>query len=204
MNKKLEEGTVVRVFQDPLTGVKLEGMARLVEQIHSDTGDGISVWEVVFTSETQPYRRTINIENAFPPDEQGANLPTHSTHARCESVARAIEEIVLSFRSNPSQLTDVGLHVALGQIGVLAYREGMSAALSSLMDSSEVAAFFGVGEQQARRLITKANKAHGVGKRYGSKSKGLWLVPRDDLPLVAPQNRGICVQRNKPTGASND
>jgi len=204
MNKKLEEGTVVRVYQDPLTGVKLEGMARLVEQIHPDTGNGISVWKVVFTSETQPYRRTINIENAFPPDEQSANLPAYSIRLPCENVAQKIEEIVLLFHSDPSRLTDVGLHVALGQIGTLSYREGMSAALCSLMDSSEVADFFGVGEQQARKLIAKANKAHGVGKRYGSPSKGLWLVPRGDLPLVAPQNRGIRVQRNKSTGGSND
>lgn len=74
MGNKLEEGTLVRVYQKPLTGENAEGVARLVENISPDDGNGISVWMVVFTGENQPYRRTINIENAFPPSQSSSSV----------------------------------------------------------------------------------------------------------------------------------
>lgn len=114
-----------------------------------------------------------------------------------ETPNQNVKEFIEAIYDPSEQLSGASLLITLRQVASFAYEEGQKNALNSLMDSTELAAFFGVSEQQARKLIAKANKACGVGKRYGSPSKGLWLVSREDLPLIAPTNRGIRAQRNK-------
>ena len=58
-------GETVNIYQDPITGKEFEGRARLVEQTHKDTGDGLGIWRVVFLSEPgNIYLRTVNAANA--------------------------------------------------------------------------------------------------------------------------------------------
>lgn len=64
-NNTMIKNQVVKVYQKPLTGEELEGMARLIVEIREDTGDGLSIWLVEFTDELgEKYQRTINKNNA--------------------------------------------------------------------------------------------------------------------------------------------
>ncbi len=61
---KLEKGTFVNVWEDPLSGIKLEGEAKLIEEYRPDEGDGLSLWVVQFEGVGEPeVLRTISLEN---------------------------------------------------------------------------------------------------------------------------------------------
>jgi hypothetical protein len=66
--KTIERGATVNIYQDPISGEKLEGKARLIRQTHEDTGDGLSIWLVAFLDEQgafNEFSRTVNAANAF-------------------------------------------------------------------------------------------------------------------------------------------
>ena len=55
----MKHGDRVRVYEDPITCTRLEGVAHLVEQVRPDEGDGLSMWIVRFGREASVFR-TIN------------------------------------------------------------------------------------------------------------------------------------------------
>jgi hypothetical protein len=66
MKQVLQKGLKVAVFEDPITGRKLEGMAKLYREFTPDCGDGLSVWQVCFEGDCgAAYLRTINLANCF-------------------------------------------------------------------------------------------------------------------------------------------
>lgn len=62
----LKPGTVVNIYQEPITGTRFEGKARLRERYRDDKEDNLSLWWVEFVDEPgQQYLRTVNTANAF-------------------------------------------------------------------------------------------------------------------------------------------
>jgi len=58
-------GMMVDIYQDPITGKEFEGRAQLIAQKQEDTGDGLSMWVVIFLDEPDnEYLRTVNVANA--------------------------------------------------------------------------------------------------------------------------------------------
>ncbi len=61
---ELEKGMWVKIYEDPITGIKIEGKAKLIKEHQPDCGDGISYWLVQFEGLGEPeVLRAINIEN---------------------------------------------------------------------------------------------------------------------------------------------
>jgi len=60
-----------------------------------------------------------------------------------------------------------------------------SYALAGLLTVADVAEQFGVGARRARALISSRHRKFGVGMKFGSS----WLVHRDELPSLAPDER---------------
>ena len=61
----MNAGQTVDIYQAPITGEEFEGRAQLIAQKHEDTGDGLSMWVVIFLDEPDnEYLRTVNTANA--------------------------------------------------------------------------------------------------------------------------------------------
>ena len=56
----LKKGDRVQIYENPITEEQLEGEAILVSRYRPDTGDGLSMWEVMFDSEEETVLRTIS------------------------------------------------------------------------------------------------------------------------------------------------
>ena len=60
----MKPGDKVKIYQDPITKLDLEGLATLVEEYRPDVGDGRSMWTVIFKDDPgREYLRTIYQEN---------------------------------------------------------------------------------------------------------------------------------------------
>lgn len=56
----MKYGDKIRVYEDPITRLKAEGIARLIEPVKQDNGD-LSIWIVEFAREPgEYYQRTVN------------------------------------------------------------------------------------------------------------------------------------------------
>jgi hypothetical protein len=66
-----------------------------------------------------------------------------------------------------------------------AFQAGKTYALLGLMTSSDVAEHFDISERRARALIQNRHERFGVGMKAGRE----WLVHRDELPQLQPNDR---------------
>ena len=55
----MQPGDKVMIFEDPITQLKPEGTATLVENYKPDIGDGLSIWTVRFEDDGYVTTRTI-------------------------------------------------------------------------------------------------------------------------------------------------
>jgi hypothetical protein len=61
----MKPGDRVVVYEDPITCLRREGTAKLIEQFRPDEGDGLSMWYVRFGDEPE-VMRTINAAHSNP------------------------------------------------------------------------------------------------------------------------------------------
>jgi hypothetical protein len=66
-----------------------------------------------------------------------------------------------------------------------AFQAGKTYALLGLMTSSDVAEHFDISKRRARALIQNRHERFGVGMKAGRE----WLVHRDELPQLQPNDR---------------
>lgn len=59
MTTHLKTGDVVSIFEDPHTGQKLEGKAKLIKHIPSPENDGLEFWMVKFDDDSGNYPRWV-------------------------------------------------------------------------------------------------------------------------------------------------
>ena len=57
--------------------------------------------------------------------------------------------------------------------------------LTDLLDARAVAQHFNISERRARALIANRHERHGIGTKVGQS----WLVHRDDLGLLEPDEK---------------
>ena len=57
----MKPGDKVTIYEDPITQLKYEGMARLIKKI-SNLGNNLELWKVKFTEDSLETTRTIKAE----------------------------------------------------------------------------------------------------------------------------------------------
>ena len=73
----------------------------------------------------------------------------------------------------------------LDTIAQRAFEQDRQWSLLGLMTAEDVAAHYGISTRRARALIANRHQRFGVGMKAGN----TWLVHRDELPQLAPEEK---------------
>ena len=95
------------------------------------------------------------------------------------------QQILALFPHGAGRASHAPVQHALEAVAQKAFQQGKSHALLGLMTAQDVAGHFGVSPRRARALIRNRHERFGVGMRVGRE----WLVHRDELPILAPDER---------------
>lgn len=80
-------------------------------------------------------------------------------------------------------------HDLLGRAYESAFFAGKHHALSGLMSAEEVATHFEVTPRRGRELIRVRHDRYGVGRQVGSGEKRRWIIHRDELEDLKPEEK---------------
>ncbi len=96
-----------------------------------------------------------------------------------------IEDIindVLPLGAGAGPLTSARLRFALEQVATVAFRQGESHALMSLITAEQAAERLGVSARRMRAIIAHRNERFGIGMKVGN----TWMVREQDLDILKP------------------
>jgi hypothetical protein len=57
----MKSGEKVMIYEDPITCNKEEGIAKLIELVGEDCGDGLELWVVKFPDDEREFTRTVKV-----------------------------------------------------------------------------------------------------------------------------------------------
>ena len=61
---KLQKAQKAIIYEDPITRLRREGEAKLIELVRENTGDGLELWDVEFKDEPgQQFFRTVDVRD---------------------------------------------------------------------------------------------------------------------------------------------
>lgn len=101
-------------------------------------------------------------------------------------VEREIEQGMNSlFPHGAGQAPHTRVRHSMEKIAQIAFREGKTYALMGLMTVEDVAEHLDVTRRRASALIKNRHERFGVGMKFGSS----WLIHRDELPQLEPDEK---------------
>lgn len=113
-------------------------------------------------------------------------MSEHFINGLYETVEREIEQAMDSmFPYGAGQTTHTRVRHHLEQVAQRAFQLGRTHALMGLMTAEDVAAHFQISTRRARALIRNRHERFAVGMKAGNQ----WLVHRDELDSLTPDER---------------